>query len=115
MAKMTEEKKIQNAAIKHATGKGIPTIRMFFGPGIQTGWPDVLFLIPGGRPLFIEFKAPGETPTKKQEKKIATLRELNYDVCWTDDRDEAKEMIDQALAAAKESEEMDLAVERGGF
>ena len=83
---MTEEKKIQNAAIKYATSLGIPTIRMFFGPGIQTGWPDVLFLIPGGRSLFIEFKAPGNEPTKKQEKKlIDKLKYLpgTYEVIFT--------------------------------
>lgn len=101
MAKVTPEKKIQNAAIKFATGMGVPTIRMYFGPGIQIGWPDVLFLIPGGRPLFIEFKAPGEVPTKKQEKKITTLRELNYDTCWSDNTDEAKEMISDAVYAAR--------------
>src|SRR5690606_35937510 len=32
----------------------------------ETGYPDRLFLIPGGRPLFIEFKRPGEEPTPRQ-------------------------------------------------
>src|SRR5690606_14277269 len=32
----------------------------------ETGYPDRLFLIPGGRPLFIEFKRPGERPTPRQ-------------------------------------------------
>lgn len=96
-----EEKKVQNGAIKHAYSLGITVIRLFFGPGITTGWPDVLFLIPGGRPLFIEFKAPEEVPTKKQYKKINDLREAGYAVGWSDDIEEASLMIDKAFKRSK--------------
>jgi hypothetical protein len=99
MAK-TVEGKIQGSVITHANKHGIRTIRMYFGPGIQTGWPDVLFLIPGGRPLFIEFKAPGNEPTPKQEEKIEILKEAGYDVTWCDSRTDAKKAIIMAMIAA---------------
>ncbi len=101
MAK-TEEGKIQDAVIKYANGLGIRTIRMYFGPGIQTGWPDVLFLLPGGRPLFIEFKKPGEGPTPKQERKIQILRDNGYDVKLCDDRATGKAVIAEAMRLIKE-------------
>lgn len=99
MAK-TEEGKIQDAVIKYGNRYGVRTIRMYFGPGIQTGWPDVLFLIPGGRPLFIEFKKPGEKPTAKQRIKIALLEEAEYDVEVHDTILFATAAIDDAIDRA---------------
>jgi hypothetical protein len=93
----TIEKGIQDAVIKYARGHGIECIRMFFGPGIQTGWPDVLFLIPGGRPLFIEFKAPGKKPTLKQKRKIWLLKKSGYDVGACDNAVLGKNMVDVAF------------------
>ncbi len=92
MAK-TEEGKIQDATINYGNRLGVRTIRLYFGPGIQTGWPDVLFLIPGGRPLFIEFKKPGAEPTAKQRIKIAILEEAGYDVAVCSSRDEGERLI----------------------
>lgn len=97
---MTPEKKVQNPVIAYAEHLGCKVIRFYFGRGATTGWPDVLFLIPGGRPLFIEFKAPGNEPTKKQARKIEILRELGYAACWTDSVEEGKIMIDEAMEAA---------------
>lgn len=87
------EKAIRDPVVNYAKKLGIHTIRMYFGPGIQTGWPDDLFLIPGGRPLFIEFKAPGNTPSKKQEKKIQILKDAGYSVHWTDSVEKGKYLI----------------------
>ena len=97
MVKKQTEKSTQTEAIKHANQKGIKTIRMYFGPGIQTGWPDVLFLLFGGRPCFIEFKSPGKEPTKKQWRKINELRDVGYNAWWADDLETAKRMIDLAI------------------
>ncbi len=88
------EKEIQAKVITYAKSLGIQSIRMYFGPGIQTGWPDVLFLIPGGRPLFIEFKATGKKPTKKQMRKIEYLGGLGYSVLWSDNIEKAKHELD---------------------
>ena len=99
MAK-TPEAKVRDPSITYAHKLGIRTIRMYFGPGIQTGWPDDMYLIPGGRPLFIEFKAPGNIPTPKQEEKIRILEEAGYDVTWCDNRADAKTAIIKAMEKA---------------
>lgn len=96
MAK-TRESKVRDPVIKYAHSLKIHTIRMYFGPGIQTGWPDDLFLIPGGRPLFLEAKAPGEKPTKKQLIKLDLLDKADYLVGWYDNVELAKSLIDQAM------------------
>ncbi len=51
----------------------------------DAGWPDRLWLLPGGRPAFTELKAPGAEPTELQQFRIARLEELGYDVAWFDD------------------------------
>ena len=67
----------------------------------QRGWPDRLFLIPGGRPLLIEFKAPGEEPRPDQESCIKILKLLGYDVEVHDDERTALLAIRKALDAAR--------------
>lgn len=59
----------------------------------ETGWPDRMFLIPGGRPLFIEFKRPGETPRAKQLHIAGMLASLGYWVQWADSVDMAMDII----------------------
>jgi len=48
-------------------------------PG-DTGFPDRIFWIPGGKPLLIEFKRPGEEPKPKQLHNHQQLRKLGYRV-----------------------------------
>lgn len=94
------EGKIQKEVIDYAARKGVRHIRMYFGPGQQTGWPDVLFLISGGVPLFIEFKPTGGEPTVKQQRKIDLLTKAGYACCVCDDIDWGKVYIDAALRRA---------------
>jgi len=98
---LSEEKRIQNKAIEHAKGRGIRTIRLALQPGVARGWPDVLFLIPGGRPLFIEFKAPGKRPSEVQKLRIAQLKEDGYAVAVSDNLDHACSIIDQQIQHAE--------------
>lgn len=63
----------------------------------DAGWPDRLFLIPGGIPFLIEFKAPGEKPEGLQTHRIAVLRALGYDVEVHDDYTEAMAAINRRL------------------
>lgn len=63
-------------------------------------WPDRMFLIPGGRPLFIEFKRPGCVPTPKQQHRINELRELGYDVEVCDSKEQGIAVVRAALQAA---------------
>lgn len=46
----------------------------------ENGWPDRMILIPGGKPFFVEFKAPGEKPRPKQLYIHQMLLGLGYDV-----------------------------------
>lgn len=46
----------------------------------DAGWPDVLFLVPGGRPLFMEFKRPGKDLEPLQAERKSDLEKLGYDV-----------------------------------
>ena len=48
-------------------------------PG-QTGWPDRIFWLPGGKPLLIEFKQAGEEAEVLQKHRHKVLRDLGYDV-----------------------------------
>lgn len=96
----TPEAKERDPTVKFAKSLGVEVIRMHFGPGVQVGWPDDLFLIPGGTPLFLEAKARGKKPTEKQLAKIKKLEDLGYDVGWYDNKDEAIEAITRAVEAA---------------
>lgn len=77
------------------TRHGVPNLKLG-----QHGWPDRLFLIPGGRPLLIEFKAPGEEPRPRQAERHRTLRKLGYDVEVHDDKAQALEAVLTALRRA---------------
>lgn len=46
----------------------------------DTAFPDRIFWIPGGKPLLIEFKKPGEEPRPKQLYNHEWLRNLGYKV-----------------------------------
>lgn len=63
----------------------------------DAGWPDRLFLIPGGKPFLIEFKVPGEEPNELQAHRIAVLKALGYDVEAHDDYTEAMAAINRRL------------------
>lgn len=67
----------------------------------RTGWPDRIFFIPGGRPLLVEFKKPGEDPRPLQAHVIQGLNDLGYDVAVADNIDDALAAVCRALAAAR--------------
>ena len=78
------ERKVAHAAL---TLYGVRSIKL--DSRRSSGWPDRLFLVPGGRPFFIEFKKPGDKPGAKQEYIIGVLRDLGYAVEVHDTFDEA--------------------------
>jgi hypothetical protein len=90
---MTPETKVKNAWLKAAKQLGLEVIRLSFSRGATVGWPDNLFLVPGGLPLFLEFKAPGKTPTPMQTYRATLLWELGYDIRWTDSADAARAFL----------------------
>ena len=91
------EREVQQPVIKYATSLGIKHIRLYFGAGMRVGWPDVLFLIPGGTALFIEFKATGKRPTKKQQLKITLLIALGFSCYVCDNIEYGKKLLNLAL------------------
>ena len=67
----------------------------------DTGYPDRIFWIPGGRPLLIEFKQPGEEPRAKQLHIHEQLRGLGYEVQVHDDAIAAFQAIIDAVGATR--------------
>jgi hypothetical protein len=98
---MAAEAAIQKRSIAFAKSLGAESIRMVFRSGVARGWPDVLFLVPGGRPLFIEFKKPGALPTPLQAHRISAMEALGYDVCVADSFDKARAAIARAVGRAQ--------------
>lgn len=54
------------------------------------GIPDRLVLLPQGRVLFIELKAPGEAPRKIQLSVHERLRRLGFTVLVIDNKEQIK-------------------------
>ena len=69
-------------------------------PG-DTGYPDRIFWIPGGRPLLIEFKRPDEEAKPKQEHIHDQLRKLGYQVEVHDNAIRAFQAVIDAVAATR--------------
>ena len=97
---MTPEARIQANTLAWASQRGVQAIRLSFRIGVASGWPDAMLLIPGGKPLFIEFKRPGALPSTLQAHRIKVLRELGYACEVCDSRDSARAAITQALESA---------------
>lgn len=77
-------------------------------PG-DTGYPDRVVWIPGGKPLLIEFKRPGEHPEPKQAYIHDQLRKLGYRVEVHDNAIRAFQAVIDAVEPAqlpKESREV---------
>jgi hypothetical protein len=64
----------------------------------KDGMPDRIYWMPFGKPILIEWKKPGEQPTKRQWYWIYFLRGLQYDVQWFDNEQRAFEYLTAAVA-----------------
>lgn len=91
------ESYIERTACRRIADLGVRNIKL----AKVRGWPDRLFLIPGGKPLFIEFKRPGAKPRKFQSHIHAILRRLGYKVEIHDDATQAVEAVRRALEATR--------------
>lgn len=58
-----------------------------------TSWPDRTIVLPGGRIVCIEFKAPDGTTSSGQDRRIEELRLLGVPVLVTSDKEEAKRWL----------------------
>lgn len=63
----------------------------------RAGYPDDIFFVPGGRPLLLEFKIPGEAPRPLQAYILKQLAQRGYDVAWTDDPYAAIAMLEKRM------------------
>ena len=66
------EKKLREA-VKKLGGKALK-----FSSPYETGYPDRLILMPGGRAYWAELKTTGKRPTEKQLLKQFELRSLGF-------------------------------------
>ena len=96
MLERTVERKVCQRALREL---GVANMKL--AAQGQRDWPDRLFLIPGGRPLLIEFKAKGEEPRPGQDACHKILRLLGYLTEVHDDEHTALLSIRQALEVSR--------------
>lgn len=70
----------------------------------EAGYPDREFLLHGGRPLFIEFKREGESPSKYQLMIHERLRHAGYEVEVHDTVEGAYEAVKAAMDARRRAD-----------
>lgn len=64
----------------------------FVSPG-NAGVPDRIVLLPGGRVVFVELKAPGKQPTPLQLRQQKRIRNLGFQVLVIDSKAGVDEFI----------------------
>lgn len=71
-------------------------VRGWFGHKVEfkgrRGGPDTVF-IRQGRTIWIEFKKPGEVPTRQQEKVHQEMRAKGATVYWADSMEQVREIL----------------------
>jgi hypothetical protein len=68
----------------------------FVSPG-NNGVPDRVILLPGGRIVFAELKAPGKTPTPLQAAQHAKIRALGFKVYVIDSKEAADIFLQEVI------------------
>lgn len=84
------ESKLERAVCKYARSRGWWETK-FVSPGTRAV-PDRLFIRRGCH-VFIELKRPGEVPTPQQYRRHAEMRGYGAKVYWTDNLEEAQEIL----------------------
>lgn len=87
----TSEKVFERTMSKYVNDKGGIAIKML--SQFVNGLPDRLYLLPGGRALFVEFKSTGKKPTKIQEHIIGRIRKLGFTVLVVDSPETYKNAV----------------------
>ncbi|SHI90747.1 VRR-NUC domain-containing protein [Clostridium amylolyticum] len=68
----------------------------FVSPGMS-GVPDRIVLLPHGKLIFVELKAPGEKPRPIQNKRIKELRALGFRVEIIDSIEKVLEFMEEVV------------------
>lgn len=90
-----KESRIENRLIKEIEKIGGKALK-FVSPGV-TGVPDRIVLLPHGKIIFVELKAPGEKPTPMQNFRAKEYRALGFDVRCIDSVIKIKELIEEVI------------------
>lgn len=72
------ERRIEERLVQRAKDHGGMAIK-WVAPGLS-GVPDRICILPGGRIIFVELKAPGKAPTPLQARIHQMLAQLGADV-----------------------------------
>lgn len=64
----------------------------FVSPG-NRGVPDRMILLPGGKIIFAELKAPGKKPSPVQKLQHEKIRKLGFEVLTIDNKTAVDELI----------------------
>lgn len=82
------ERQIEHDFVQRMKRRGVLTVK--WG---RNGWPDRIVLLPGGVPVFLEFKRPGMTPRPLQSKRLDDLCTRDYWATWFDNADDAEAFV----------------------
>ena len=85
------EKEIELSLVKRI--KALGGVAYKFTSPNRRSVPDRLCLLPGGRVVFVECKAPGKMPTVLQAKEHERLRELGFAVLIVDGVETVKGLL----------------------
>jgi len=86
------EKQIEKAVCDYAKSKGILCYK-FVSPG-HAGVPDRMFVLPGGKVFFIEFKRLGCVTTPLQQREISRIVNQGCYVGTIDNIEDGKRLMD---------------------
>ena len=89
------EKHIEAKVCDYAKQRGL-LVYKFTSPA-RAAVPDRLFILPGGRMFFCEFKREGQKPTPAQEREHKRLRAYGVSVWVIDNVDDGLRMIYEML------------------
>ena len=89
------EKHIEAKVCDYAKQRGL-LVYKFTSPA-RAAVPDRLFVLPGGRVFFIEFKREGQKPTPAQTREHARLWAHGVTVCVVDNVLDGLRVIDEML------------------
>jgi hypothetical protein len=91
------EKNIEAKVCGYARERGLLAYK-FTSPA-HAAVPDRLFVLPGGKMFFCEFKRQGQKPTPPQEREHHRLRQHKVSVFVIDNVDDGLRMVDEMLAS----------------
>ncbi len=92
---MVSEAEIEAGFVHHAESLGCIALKLRIDG--RKGFPDRTVFLPGGTPLFIEFKASGGVISPQQARWHKRLRSLGYHVYVAWSLDEAKTLLESHL------------------